>query len=75
MCVCASVKVFIKQLGPRLAVARRRARQLHMPGKDTSQWAGSEEAGAAVTWGHSELGGAYVMEQSSSYCKWKSLEK
>lgn len=35
---------FIKQLWPRLAVARRHMRQLHMVGKGTSQRAGSKEA-------------------------------
>lgn len=43
MHVCASVKVFIKQLGLRLAVARRRVRQLHTAGKDTSQWAANRQ--------------------------------
>lgn len=66
MHVFASVKVFIKQLGLSLAVARRRARQLQMAGKGTSQWAGSKQTGAAVTWGHSERAGAYVMGQR--YC-------
>lgn len=48
MHVCASVKVFIKQLGLRLAVARRRARQLQMAEKDTSHSAGRKQTGAAV---------------------------
>lgn len=46
---CLSVRwgllgFFIKQLWPRLAVARRHMRQLHMVGKGTSQRAGSKEA-------------------------------
>lgn len=65
MHVCVSVCLswgFIKQLGLRLAVARRRVRQLHMAGKGTSQRAGSEQA--TVTWGHLEPGAAYVTEHS-----------
>lgn len=42
VCLSASVGGFIKQLGPRLAVARRRVRQLHMAGKGTSQRAGQQ---------------------------------
>lgn len=61
----ASVGVWIKQLEQRLAVARRHVRRLHMAGKGTSQQAGSEQAEAAVTRGHSEPEAAYVMEQSS----------
>ena len=45
VCLSASVGIFMKQLGPRLAVARRRARQLHMAGKGTSQRAGSSDMG------------------------------
>lgn len=47
VCLSASVGVFMMQLGPRLAVARRRVRQLHMAGRGKSQRAGSEQA--AVT--------------------------
>lgn len=46
MCVCLPLLGFLtEQLGQSLAVARRRARQLHMAWKGTSQRAGSEQAG------------------------------
>lgn len=60
--MCPFARVFIKQLELRLAVARRRVRQLHMAGKGTSQRAGSDHGRAAVTWGHSEPMATYVME-------------
>ena len=64
MCLSASVGVFIKQLGPRLAVARRRVRQLQY-GRERHKPAGGQRKGrAALTRGHSEPGAAYVMEHS-----------
>lgn len=64
MHVSLSARVFIKQLELRLAVARRRVRQLHMAGKGTSQREGSDQGRAARTWGHSETVAAYVIENS-----------
>lgn len=72
VCLSASVGVFIKQLGPTLAVARRRARQLHMAGKGTSQRASSEQAGQQ--WHGANLSPGLPMSWSRVSTQWTSLQ-